>query len=150
MHGSCLACSRCCYCALPVLTDDDGEHPGHGVVEQLAPGRGLPGEAASGLPELRLVHRFCVTALASRTHRRALRSGLVVRRARLGRETERYETGTAISPRHDRLGLAAEAAAGACPSRWAITWRVRKMRYAALAAHRYYGSGVGDHYRRVR
>jgi hypothetical protein len=147
MREPCLACSRCCYCDLPVLTDDNLGHPGHGIVEQLLPGRGLPGEAVHGIPELRLVHRFCARALGSRSHRHALRCGVPARRARLGRATERYETATGTPATHDRLGLAVEAPSG---TPWSVTWRIRKMRYAALAARRYYGAGAQDHYWRVR
>lgn len=135
MRGSCLACCRCCYCLLPVRLDDDTAHPGHGIVEQ------LPGAAAREVGDLGLVHRHCAESLGTRTHRHALRCGMAARRARLERATERYEQQASVPERHDRLGIEQAGVDG-----WPVTWRVRKMRYAARAARRYFDSGVPDHY----
>jgi hypothetical protein len=113
----CLPCDALCtYCRLPVRIDSDDEHPGHGVVDTV--GESYPG--------LGLLHRFCRQAVRSRS---AARRGLVVRRAYLGRATERYEARLPTRP-YDRLGV--------CPGD-GKRWRVAKMRYACKAC-RYYTS----------
>jgi hypothetical protein len=113
----CLPCGvLCAYCQLPVRLDLDDEHPGHGVVETVS----------DGYPGLGLLHRFCRVAARSRS---AARRGLVVRRAYLGRATERYEARLPTRP-YDRLGV--------CPGD-GKRWRVAKMRYACKAC-RYYTS----------
>jgi hypothetical protein len=117
--AQCLACgSRCAYCDLPVLLAQDSGHPGYGVVEQVRDLGGLPG--------LGLLHLFCRDSARSRS---AARRGLVVRRAYLGRATERYEARLPVRP-YDRLGV--------CPGD-RQGWRIAKMRYACKAC-RYYTS----------
>ncbi|GAB3905123.1 hypothetical protein ACFQ1S_25195 [Kibdelosporangium lantanae] len=113
----CLSCDAlCAYCRLPVRLDPDDEHPGHGVVDTVN----------EGYPGLGLLHRFCQRSMGSRS---AARRGLVVRRAYLGRATERYEARLPTRP-YDRLGV--------CPGD-GKRWRVAKMRYACKAC-RYYTS----------
>ncbi|MBE1464358.1 hypothetical protein H4W33_003370 [Kibdelosporangium phytohabitans] len=72
------------------------------------------------------MHRFCRDSARSRS---AARRGLVVRRAYLGRATERYEAHQPVRP-YDRLGV--------CPGD-GPRWRIAKMRYACKAC-RYYTS----------
>lgn len=115
--AQCLACcSRCAYCDLPVLVTGEREHPGYGVVDVVG----------DGYPGLGLLHLFCREAARSRS---AARRGTVIRRAYLGRATERYEARLPVRP-YDRLGV--------CPGD-GKRWRIAKMRYACKAC-RYYTS----------
>jgi hypothetical protein len=117
VSAKCLPCgSLCAYCGLVVRLDGEGEHPGYGVVDEIG----------SEYPGLGLLHRFCRDAARPR---RAARRGIVVRRAYLGRATERYEARLPMRP-YDRLGV--------CPGD-GKRWRIAKMRYACKAC-RYYTS----------
>ncbi|RZS39039.1 hypothetical protein EV193_104250 [Herbihabitans rhizosphaerae] len=132
MPGGPWTVGRCFYCALPVRFGGDGSHPGRGVVDQVA---GAHTTDMFGLPNLRLLHEFCRAQLGSRTNRRRFLVGLAMRRARLGRATERHEAGLPIHP-HDRLGVDPVLRTGAYPK----YWRVTKMRYAMRACKYYAGA----------
>jgi hypothetical protein len=123
----------CVYCGLPVLTDDENEHPGHVVVDYLG---ATPDLARRGLPGLVLLHRFCDEVLRTRGERVAAGDAVSLRRAHLGWVTEQYDTGSSRG-HYDELGLHSPP-----PRGFAIYqrhWRVRKMRYACKACRYYAG-----------
>ncbi|UOZ05114.1 hypothetical protein [Amycolatopsis sp. WQ 127309] len=120
----CLTCTlKCAYCGLPVRLAGPGDHPGYGVVEQIA------GDGPT--PDLVLLHRFCRSALG-----RCRTRGCVLRRAHLGRATEQYETGRRRPGRYQRLGVRRSPDLDL----YRKHWRVAKMRYACKACRYYTGS----------
>jgi hypothetical protein len=120
----CLTCTlKCVYCGLPVRLTGPGDHPGHGVVEE------IPGDGPA--PDLVLLHRFCRSALG-----RCRTRGCVLRRAHLGRATEQYDTGRRRPGRYQRLGVRRSADLDL----YRKHWRVAKMRYACKACRYYTGS----------
>jgi len=122
--AGCLPCTLTCgYCGLPVRLDGPGDHPGRGVVEQLA------GDGTAA-PDLVLLHRFCRSALG-----RCRTRGCLLRRAHLGRATEQYETGRRPG-RYQRLGVRRSPDLDL----YRKHWRVAKMRYACKACRYYTGS----------
>ncbi|TNC21547.1 hypothetical protein [Amycolatopsis alkalitolerans] len=123
----------CSYCALPVRFTGDHRHPGYVVIDQVTPPRADPG----GLPDLRVLHRFCSLPARAAGHRRC--SSITLRRAWLGWATTEFEAGRGdrrYGIRHyPRLGL--HPARLRRPELFRKYWRIRKMRCAALAC-RYY------------
>jgi hypothetical protein len=113
----------CSYCRLPVRLSGERAHPGYGVVEQVI---SVPDTPLC----LHLVHRFCGEALRSTSTRRALRYGLGVRRARLGRATECYDQGLPTK-RCDGLGLRPMRVRSA--ELYRKYWQIRRMQYASRA-----------------
>jgi len=119
----CLTCTlRCTYCGLPVRLTGPADHPGYGVVDELA--------TADRSPDLVLLHRFCSHALGRRRT-----PGCALRRAHLGRATEQYDTGRRPG-RYQRLGVRRSPNLDL----YRKHWRIAKMRYACQACRYYTGS----------
>lgn len=119
----CLTCTlRCSYCGLPVRLTGPADHPGYGVVDELA--------TAEEPLDLVLLHRFCRRALGRRRT-----PGCALRRAHLGRATEQYDTGRRAG-RYQRLGVRRSPNL----ELYRKHWRIAKMRYACQACRYYTGS----------
>ncbi len=97
------------------------DHPGYGVVDELA--------TLGDSPDLVLLHRFCSHALGRRAE------GFALRRAHLGRATEQYDTGRRTG-RYQRLGVRRSPNL----ELYRKHWRIAKMRYACQACRYYTGS----------
>jgi hypothetical protein len=127
----------CFSCGLPVRFAGDPRHPGYAVVDHVAPV--LPPTGPDGLPDLRVLHRFCNRALKSRVDASTFSGGLVLRRAWLGWVTAQFEVGEdekRYGARHyARLGLHPDQLRR--PELFRKYWQVRKMRCASHACHFY-------------
>ncbi|WP_158888384.1 hypothetical protein [Amycolatopsis anabasis] len=127
----------CFYCALPVRLTGDHRHPGYGIVDHVAPA--VPPIGPDGLPDLRVLHRFCNRALKSRLDNGQSGCGLILRRAWLGWATAQFEAGESekhYGARHyERLGLHPDQLRS--PRLFPKYWQVRKMRCASHACHYY-------------
>ncbi|HJQ46502.1 MAG TPA: hypothetical protein VJ870_09275 [Amycolatopsis sp.] len=127
----------CFYCALPVRFTGDHRHPGYVVIDHVGPA--VPSSELDGLPDLRVLHRFC--SHTARTRGCTPCSSIMLRRAWLGWATSEFEAGRGdrrYGIRHyPRLGLRPARLLG--PELFRRHWRVRKMRCAALAC-RYYAN----------
>ncbi|WP_236796118.1 hypothetical protein [Amycolatopsis sp. GM8] len=130
----------CFYCALPVRFTGDHRHPGYVVIDHVAPA--IPAVDLGGLPDLRVLHRFCCHT--ARTGGTGTCSSIMLRRAWLGWATGEFEAG-----RHDKhYGIRHYPRLGLHPARlrepqlFRKYWRIRKMQCAALACRYYTGFGV--------
>jgi hypothetical protein len=128
----------CFSCALPVRLTGDHRHPGYVVIDHVAPA--IPRIDSGGLPDLRILHRFC--SQTARPGGSSPCSSVTLRRAWLGWATSEFEAGQDdrhYGTRHyPRLGL--HPARLRRPELFRRYWRIRKMRCAALAC-RYYAGG---------
>jgi hypothetical protein len=126
----------CFYCGLPVRFTGDHRHPGYVVIDHV----GASQADLGGLPDLRVLHRFCSRAL--KTKPGGSRCSIVLRRAWLGWVTGEFEAQQCekhYGIRHyERLGL--HPGRLRVPALFRKYWQVRKMRCASRAC-RYYAIG---------
>lgn len=140
---------RCDCCDLPLRTSGDPAHPGYVVVEQFRTAAGFQ-QSCPGLVGLGFTHRCCGRALHSVAPEEHSSFGLIVRRAWLGLATERYEAGRLDGLVAGRAWVGFLAVSPTATARERKYARVRAIRYASLATHRYICGGVPDHGRALR